>query len=214
MYMQTLLRIDASSRKVDSYSRKLADYIEAKWRSKYPTGRVIYRDLVENNIPHIHNDTIAGFYTPVEKMTKEALQATALSDELIEELKQADELMISSPLYNLTVPSNLKAYIDQVTRVGHTFGTNDDGSFYGLLKGKNAYLALVKGGSYKGTPMEAYDFQGPYLKAILGHMGIAVESIFSLEGTSQANELQTNLQEVHRQVNQFFDHNVVTTLGG
>lgn len=214
MYMQTLLRIDASSRKEGSYSRKLADYIEAKWRSKYPTGKVIYQDLVENNILHIHNHTIAGFYTPVEKMTKELIQATALSDELIEELKQADELLISSPLYNLNVPSNLKAYIDQVTRVGHTFGINDDGSYFGMLKGKSAYLALVKGGSYQGTPMEAYDFLGSYLKAILGHMGIAVESIFSLEGTSQANKLQTNLQEVHHQVNQFFDHDVVTAYGG
>ena len=203
--MQTLLRIDASSRKEGSHSRKLADYIEAKWKSKHPQGKVICRDLVEDAIPHIHDHTIAGFYTPREKMTETMFRATALSDELIEELRQADELLISSPLYNLNVPSNLKAYFDQVTRVGHTFGINSDGSYYGMLNGKNAYLALVKGGSYRGTPMEAYDFLEPYLKAILNHMGIVVRSVFSLEGAGEVNKLQANLQNIHHQINHVFN---------
>ncbi|MDN5203643.1 NAD(P)H-dependent oxidoreductase [Fulvivirgaceae bacterium BMA10] len=203
--MKTLLRIDSSSRIEGSHSRKLADYVEAKWRAFHPDGHVVYRDLVKHHIPHIPNNTIEGFYTPKEKITDLVLKATAISDELIAELKQADELLISSPLYNLNIPSNLKAYIDHVTRIGHTFGMNSDGSYFGLLNGKTAYLATVKGGKYAGTPMAAYDFQEPYLKAILHHMGITVKSIFSLEGTAQAGSMEQNLFQVHQQIDTIFN---------
>ncbi len=202
--MKTLLRIDTSSRTQGSHSRKLADYLEAKWKVLYPSGKVIYRDLVTSVIPHIHNTTIEGFYTPKECMSEETLQSTALSDELIKELSDADEILISSPLYNLNIPSNLKAYIDHVVRINHTFGIREDGSYYGLLRNKNAYLALVKGGTYTGTPMEAYDFQEPYLKAILHHIGIVVKNTFSLEGTSETNILQNNIINIHKQIETIF----------
>lgn len=203
--MTTLLRIDASSRTEGSHSRSLADFAEARWKERNPNGKVIYRDLVKTAIPHIHNDTIAGFYTPADTMTLALKEATALSDELIAELKSADQILISSPLYNLSVPSNLKAWIDQVTRVGHTFGITEEGAYYGLLKGKKAYLALVKGGSYAGTPMEAYDFQGPYLRSILQHMGIEVTEVFSLEGSSEAKALTHNLPIIHDQIAKTFN---------
>ncbi|WP_074408961.1 MULTISPECIES: FMN-dependent NADH-azoreductase [Aquimarina] len=202
--MKTLLRIDASSRTQGSHSRELADYLETKWRTLYPSGKVIYRDLVTSVIPHIHNTTIQGFYTPKERMSQEFFAATALSDELIKELNGVDEILISSPLYNLNIPSNLKAYIDHVVRIDHTFGIHKDGSYHGLLKDKKAYLALVKGGTYVGTAMQAYDFQEPYLKAILHHMGIMVKNIFSLEGTSKADILQHNITNIHKQIDTIF----------
>ena len=203
--MKTLLRIDASSRVEGSHSRALADYTELQWKKKYPGGKIVLRDLVSFEIPHIHHSTIQGFYTPAEHMTDDLLKATALSDELIAELKQADEVLISSPLYNLNIPSSLKAYIDQITRVNHTFQVSDDGVYAGLLNGKIAYLALVKGGSYAGTPMEAYDFQSPYLKAILYQLGIVVKNTFSLEGATDAVQLQQKLPIIHQQINQAFD---------
>lgn len=204
--MTTLLRIDTSSRIIQSHSRQLADYAEAQWRKRYPEGRVIYRDLVKTQIPHIHNDTIAGFYTPEEAMTRTLKQATALSDELIAELQSCDALLISSPLYNLSVPSNLKAWIDQVVRVGQTFAVNEDGSYRGLLNSKKAYLALVKGGIYKGTPMEAHDYQTPYLKAILHHMGIETEATFSLEGSSNPEYLKKYLPEMLQEIKRSFNN--------
>ncbi|RKN80033.1 FMN-dependent NADH-azoreductase [Ulvibacterium marinum] len=201
--MKRLLRIDCSSRTVGSHSRTLADYFEKKWKLLNSSGTVIYRDLAKQQLPHIQNNTIEGFYTPLEHMSPESKKATALSDELIKELKSADDILISSPLYNLNIPSNLKAYFDQVVRIGHTFNTNEKG-YYGLLEGKSAYLATAKGGRYRGTFMESYDFQEPYLKAILEHMGIKVRGLFSLEGTSVNGILEQNKQMAQESIDQSF----------
>jgi len=181
--MKKLLRLDCSARISGSHSRELADHFEEKWTIANPDGIVIRRDLAIQQLPHIQNNTIEGFYTPIEHMTPESKKATALSDELITELKSANQILISSPLYNINIPSNLKAYLDQIVRIGHTFNINENG-YYGLLKNKIAHLITVKGGVYKGTPMEKYDFQEPYLQAILGHMGIKTQKVFSLEGTT------------------------------
>lgn len=199
--MKKLLRIDCSSRINGSHSRKLADFFEEKWVTENPDGVVAYRDLAKQQIPHIQNNTIEGFYTPKNNFTPEVKQATALSDELITELKSADEILVSTPLYNLNIPSNLKAYLDQVVRIGHTFNINERG-YYGLLENKIAYIITAKGGSYKNTFMEQYDFQEPYLKAILGHMGIKTQNIFSLEGTSDKNALNENNLELQNDINQ------------
>jgi len=201
--MKKLLRLDCSSRISGSHSRELADYFEKKWMAANSDGIVIRRDLAKQQLPHIQNNTIEGFYTPVEHMTPESKKATALSDELITELKSANEILINSPLYNLNTPSNLKAYLDQVVRIGHTFNINENG-YYGLLENKMAYLITVKGGAYKGTPMEKYDFQKPYLQAILGHMGIKTQGLFSLEGTSDSKIVEQNKHVVKNSIDQSF----------
>ncbi|MEE9362220.1 MAG: NAD(P)H-dependent oxidoreductase [Cellulophaga sp.] len=203
--MKTLLRIDCSPRVEGSHSRALANYFEKQWKLANPEGCVVYRDLIKHQPPHIQNDTIEGFYTPTDEISPEILRATALSDELIAELKSVNDILISSPLYNLNVPSNLKAYIDQVTRIGHTFNYNDTG-YYGLLEDKAAYIITVKGGIYKNTAMESYDFQEPYLNAILGHMGISVKEIFSLEGTSDKEIRQINEKAARKAINSVFNN--------
>ncbi len=199
--MKKLLRIDCSARTRGSHSRELADYFENKWIVSNPDGIVIHRDLTKSQLPHIQNDTIEGFYTPAEDVTPELKKATALSDELIAELKSVDEMLINSPLYNLNVPSCLKAYLDQVVRIGHTFNINADG-YYGLLENKLAYLITAKGGVYKNTPMEQYDFQEPYLQTILGHIGITSQSLFSLEGTTDSKIIERNKRELRKEINQ------------
>ncbi|TGV02975.1 FMN-dependent NADH-azoreductase [Flavivirga rizhaonensis] len=202
--MKTLLRIDCSSRTKGSHSRTLADYFEENWKAANPKSTIIYRDLAKHVLPHIQNNTIEGFYTPIEHMSPQIKEATALSDELIDELKSVDDILISSPLYNLNIPSNLKAYLDQVVRIGHTFNINEKG-YYGLLEGKLAYLITVKGGVYKGTFMEPYDFQEPYLKAILGHMGIKIQELFSLEGSADQQTLKQNKVMVESTIDQSFN---------
>jgi FMN-dependent NADH-azoreductase len=201
--MKTLLRIDCSSRITGSHSRELADHFERNWIKANPEGTVIRRDLAKQQLPHIQNNTIEGFYTPIESMTQEYKKATALSDELIAELKSADEILINSPLYNLNIPSNLKAYLDQIVRIGHTFNINESG-YYGLLEKKIAYLITAKGGTYKGSPMEQYDFQEPYLQAILGHMGIKTQELFSLEGTGDRSIVEKNKLVLQNNINQSF----------
>ncbi|MCE7996231.1 MAG: FMN-dependent NADH-azoreductase [Roseivirga sp.] len=202
--MPSLLRIDCSPRVTQSHSRRLADFIESQWTAKHPDGQIIYRDLAKSDIPHISNETISGFHSRQDEMTWALKEATSLSDELIKELKSADELLISSPLYNLSCPSVLKAYIDQIVRSGHTFRLRPDGNYEGLLKGKNAYLALVMGAHYTQEAHRPPDFQQAYLRAILGFIGLEVSSVFSLEGTADPSALKQNLPTIHNQITQQF----------
>ena len=205
--MKTLLRVDCSSTRTGSHSKELSDHFEVSWRKTHPQGKVIRRDLIEERIPHIESNTITGFYAPEEEMTEEDKRATALSDQLIAELKEADEILVSGPMYNLSVPSALKAYIDQVTRVRHTIRVGEQG-YYGLLAGKVGYTITTKGGYYKGTESELYDFYEPYVKTMLEFIGIKVKGQISLEGTS----LDTNLTDTKAKVKTEIDQLIHNTI--
>lgn len=183
--MQTILRVDASSRTKASQSRALGDYFESVWLQQKPGDQVVRRDAVENLIPHIASQTITGFYTPAEKFTGELRTATALSDRLIGELRAADVLLITVPIYNFSIPSALKAWIDQIVRIGHTFAY-DGKSFTGLVTGKRAYIICAYGaGGYLGSgPLASYDFLKPYLTLILSFLGIQDIRFFAVEGTT------------------------------
>lgn len=174
--MRTMLRVDSSARHEGSHTRSLADYFHRAWLKLHPHGIVIERDLAENPPPHLDQATISEFGAAVG-----ASDATALSDELIAELKSADDVVISSPLYNLGIPSTLKAYIDNVVRSGHTFEYGEEG-MTGLLSSTNAYLLLSRGG--EAVPGVADDFQTPHLQAILGFLGIGPVETISLDGTA------------------------------
>ncbi len=201
--MKTLLRLDCSSRSNGSISKELSAYFESRWLEANPTGNIIYRDLIKSNVPHITEATITGFNTPVGQMTSGLLEATKWSDSLIEELRRADDVVISSPLYNNNIPSSLKAYFDQVVRYGHTFNIDEKG-YHGLLTETKVCLITVKGGVMKGTPFEKFDFQESYLEAILNYMGISVEKLFSLEGTAHEHLVEKNKTEIKRDINNYF----------
>lgn len=181
----------------------LAQYVQERWLEAHPNGKLIHRDLARQAIPHIQNKTIEGFYLPTDQMSAQHQRATALSDELIEELKASDDILISSPLYNLNIPSNLKAYFDQVVRIGQTFASSKEG-YYGILENKTAYLMTVKGGVYQGTSMAQYDFQEPYLRTILNFIGIRTAASFSLEGTSNPLTLEEKKLELQKHIDQYF----------
>lgn len=181
--MKTLLRIDSSSRTQGSHSREFADNIQQRWLAKHPNGKVLTRDLAVQSIPHIHNDTIRGYYTPKAEHDETLKNATALSDTLINEIRSADEILLSAPMYDLSIPSSLKAYIDQIVRIGETFRFDENG-FTGLLGGKKAYVVLSYGAVFSTPEMAALDFVEPYLKNLLGFLGITDVEIFKLEGSN------------------------------
>lgn len=179
----TLLRIDASARSEGSFSRRIADAVETRWRAAYPHGRVIRRDLAARPIAHIDDATIRGYYTPAADLTPELRAATALSDALIAELETAHTVLIASPIYNFSVPSALKAWIDQVVRIGHTFAYENH-AFRGLLDGPRAVLALAYGaGGYAG-PLRSMDFLRPYLEGVLRFIGIEQIDVLAGEATT------------------------------
>lgn len=195
--MTKVLRIDASARDVasGSISRTIGDRIEQGLLAK-PGTQFIRRDLAASPVPHIAVMTIAGFYTPSEQMNDALRTATALSDELIGEFKSADILLLTVPMYNFSIPSALKAWIDHVMRIGHTFAY-DGTNFTGLMGGKKAYVAVSYGaGGYQaGQPFAVANFVEPYLRFLLGFMGISDVTFFSVEATTAGEDIvQANKQ--------------------
>ncbi|MCP5162327.1 MAG: NAD(P)H-dependent oxidoreductase [Hahellaceae bacterium] len=183
--MPTLLRLDSSPREEGSHSRAIADLVEQHLQSTHSDLIVTRRDLSMMAIPPIANETITGFYTPEEAMTPALKEATSRSDELIAQLKSADSLLISAPMYNFSVPSSLKAWIDQIVRINETFSF-DGASFKGLVPVKRAILALSYGaqGYTDGGGLAPMNFFEPYLVSLLTFLGVEHIEVFRLEGTS------------------------------
>jgi len=166
-----LLRIDSSARR-NSVSRQLTGRFVEAWKQEHPGGQVIERDLATTAIPPITDEFVQAMHTNPAAHTVEHKKALAVSDVLVEELLAADTIVIGSPMYNFAIPAPLKAWIDQVVRVGKTvlFGASGP---QGLLKGKKVYVITSRGGAYlAGTPTERFDYQEPYLRHILAFIGL------------------------------------------
>ena len=182
--MKVLLHIDTSARIEGSHSRALAAEFAKEWKATHSGGTVIKRDLALNPPAHVDALTTAAFTTPEDQRSADLTAAAEASDALVKELQSADELLISAPMYNFGVPSTLKAYIDHVTRAGQTFAYDPESGFAGLLKAKRAYLAFSYGGSgYLDGAFTSMDFLTPYLKGMLGFLGIETIKLVYVEGS-------------------------------
>lgn len=171
--MPTLLKIDVSPRGDYSISRKLSAVFTEQWKATHRGGKVITRDLAKTELPYVELPWIMAAYSDPSTHNDEQKTAIQIGNDLIAELKTADEYIISTPMYNFAVPARLKGYIDHVVRAGLTFNANPDGSYTGLLTGKKATVIISSSGEYAvGTPTEGYDAEKPYLRAILGFMGV------------------------------------------
>ncbi len=200
--MHNILRIDSSSRTEGSHSRELGDYFEKAWLNQHPEDRIVRRDVVAEPIEHIADQTIAGFYTPTDQFTNELQAATTLSDRLIAELQSVDFLLLTVPMYNFSIPSALKAWIDQIVRIGRTF-SYDGASFTGLVTVKRAYVICTYGvGGYtNGGPFSAFNFLEPYLKLLLNFLGIQDVRFFTVEATTSDNATVTvNTKQAKREI--------------
>ncbi|MEN3942857.1 SgcJ/EcaC family oxidoreductase [Prosthecobacter sp. SYSU 5D2] len=175
--MRTLLRIDASIRAEGSHSRALGDHFEKRWLEAHPEGRVMRRDLAREPVPHLNAVTLAAFMGQLVA-DGETVSSMALSEELISELESADEVLVSTPVYNFGTPSALKAWADHVIRAGRTF-TMDEKGFHGLLSGKSAWILTARGGVGPLWP----DFQGPLLHSVFRILGFDRVQWTALEGT-------------------------------
>jgi FMN-dependent NADH-azoreductase len=166
-----LLRIDSSARR-NSISRQMTAKFLEHWKKEHPEGEVIERDLAATHLPHITDEWVHAAYSDPASLTTEQKLVLATSDALIEELRQADEIVIGAPMYNFAIPAPLKAWIDQVVRAGKTVRFQESGP-EGLLKGKKVYVITSRGGGYRpGTPTERFDYQEPYLRHILAFIGL------------------------------------------
>ncbi|MBI5769847.1 MAG: NAD(P)H-dependent oxidoreductase [Verrucomicrobia bacterium] len=168
----TLLHLDASPRGARSQSRRLGEQFLAEWRAAHPAGRVITHDIGREPPPFLTEAWVEGAFAPAAEQSPAARDAIAVSNRYVDELLAADQLVITTPIHNLSFPAALKAWIDQIVRVGRTFAMGAAG-FDGLAKGKRALIIVSSGSDFRpGTPGGAYNFLEPYLRAVLGFIGI------------------------------------------
>jgi FMN-dependent NADH-azoreductase len=167
-----LLRIDSSARR-NSVIRKLTAKFVETWKKENPGGQVVERDLSTTALPLITDDWVEGASVDPAQRTPEHRQALSDSDVLINELVVADTIVIGAPMYNFSIPFPLKAWIDHIVRHSQTFSYGPEGP-KGLLTGKKVFVITSRAGAYgAGSPMEKADFQEPYLRFILGFVGIS-----------------------------------------
>jgi FMN-dependent NADH-azoreductase len=181
--MPTLLHLDASPRGQYSISRQLSACAVNAWKRKNPNGVVRERDLTRTTMTFVDMDWIFGSFTAPAEHTEAHRRALAISDELISELLEADEIVIGTPMYNFAVPAVLKAWIDQVVRSGKTFQYTSSGS-EGLAKGRKTLITIASAGMYEeATGGAAYNFETPYLRHILRFIGITDVTFVHAGGT-------------------------------
>lgn len=199
--MAKVLHIDSSPNVLMSYSRQLSKAFVDKWQQARPEDEVIVRDIGKEMPPHIDGLALGSFFLPPEQHNDEMKQRAAFSDELVEEFISADIIVLGVPMYNFSIPSNLKAYIDQITRVGKTFRYTENGA-EGLVKGKNVYIMAAAGGLYEGSGI---DFQVPYLAAIFAFLGIENVVVVRAEGLNIDEEYkQKSMAEALQKIENFF----------
>ena len=170
--MTSILHIDSSPRGDRSRSRQLAKEFVAAWQVLHPEDIIVYRDLRESPIPHVTEEWIAADYTPSEERPPKMAHILQFSDQLVDEFLAADRCVFSVPMYNFSIPSSFKAYIDYVVRVGRTFAVID-GQFKGLVVNKKIVFITARGDEYgAGSRHEGWDAQEPALRFAFHFIGV------------------------------------------
>jgi FMN-dependent NADH-azoreductase len=169
-----LLHLDASVLGGHSASRELTAAIVARWQDRYPRLRATYRDLAADPLPHLDGAALA----------KADPDAAARAEQVLAEFLAADVIVVGAPMYNFSIPSQLKAWIDRVAVAGRTFRYTEAGP-QGLAGGKTVIVASTRGGMHSGSPS---DFVEPYLRQVFGFLGITDVTFVTAEGLAYSPE--------------------------
>jgi len=179
--MKQVLIIESSPRGAESASRQLTDKLRERLRSLYPEAKLIEHDLSNDPLPHLDYLTVKAIFTKDQTEAESLKEVLRLSDQLTEEVLSSDLLVIASPMWNFGVPSSLKAWVDHIVRPGKTFRYAGDG-VEGRARGKKAILVLASGGVFSEGPWKSWDTVEPYLRLILGFIGITDVQTVRAEG--------------------------------
>ncbi|MEV0370301.1 NAD(P)H-dependent oxidoreductase [Streptomyces sp. NPDC050636] len=188
--MATLLHLDTSVfPEGGSASRSVTAAFRKAWEEQHPDGTVIYRDLAADPLPHLDGVAASAGFSDPTTHTPEQQAAFALRVKLAEEVEQADAIVIGAPMYNFTIPSTLKAWLDQVIIMGRTVGPEPS------AKGTPVTVVASRGGSYApGTPREGFEYVQNYLQAVLGEsFGLDVDFIVPELTMAPANPAMSEL---------------------
>jgi len=215
--MKKVLVINSSARSLHSHSRKLTEIFVDHWKSVHINSAVHFRELGNTDVPHVSENWIAAAFKPEESRSEKDTEVLKTSDAYISELREADIIVLGAPMYNWSIPSALKAYIDQVLRVNETFKvdrTDMQHPYIGLLANKTLFLLLSRGeqGYEKGGYNEAMNFQSTYLKTVFNIMGITDIHIIAIDGASHdKDDLKKTIDNAHQSIANIIDNQLIKT---
>ena len=182
-----ILQVNSSARAEGSHSTRLATEIVGRLQNARADATVTVRDLGRTPHPELNEATLQALFTPETRRTPEQAARVALDDALIAEIQRADVVVLGVPMYNFGVPAALKNWIDAISRAKVTFRYTEKGP-EGLLTGKKVYVVLTRGGQYRNTPA---DTQVPYLRTVLGFLGMTDVELVYAEGLALGADAET-----------------------
>ncbi|NTV01528.1 MAG: FMN-dependent NADH-azoreductase [Chlorobiaceae bacterium] len=192
--MRKLLQIKTSIFSDEGQSSRLSNELVAALKVKYPDAEVVTHNFAVAPLPHLDATIFQALVTRPEDRSAGQQAVAGLSDALIEELKSSDVVVLGLPMYNLGIPSTLKAWFDQVTRAGITFSYTENG-VKGLLPDRKVYVIATRGGRYAGTP---YDTQTGFVQNFFNLIGIHDVEFIYAEGLNMGEDsLAAGLADAH-----------------
>lgn len=197
--MSSLLQINSSVFSQGGQSSQLANHYVETWKKSHSGAKVTVRDLNADPVPHLDGARFGAFLTPADQRSEEQTAVVAYSDALIAELQAADTIVIAAPMYNLSIPSTLKAYFDHIARAGVTFRYTENGPV-GLVTGKKAVVFSTRGGVHLNQPT---DTETGLIRSLLGFLGITDMSFVYAEGLALGEaQKQAALEQARKTVEQ------------
>lgn len=197
-----LLHIDSSILGDNSVSRQLTKAVVRQWRQLHPSVEVSYRDLSRDAPGHLSAELLAAHTVAPEQRSAAQRDELVFSAELLREFLAADVIVLGAPMYNFSVPSQLKAWLDRIIVKDSTFKYATSGPV-GLAGSKKVVIVSSRGGKYgKGSPAEAMDHQESYLKAALSFIGIRDFTVIRAEGVNMTELRDSAITSAHRQIQQ------------
>ena len=197
-----ILNIVTSIKGDASFSNKLSNAILEKLKTEHNEIKVQTLDLSKTPLPYLTELHISAVYVPVELHTEAQKDALKYSDAAVQDLVEADIIVIGVPLYNFGIPAVLKGWIDQVARAGKTFSYDENGP-KGLLTDKKVFLSIASGAIFSEGPYKSYDFSESYLRTVLGFLGITDITTFRVEGTAIPDFAESALPKALASVEEF-----------
>lgn len=188
--MSTLLVLDTSPRK-DAISRRLTQKFVDEWQARNPGGSVLHQDIGAEPLDHLDDELIDALRRNPQSLNNRQIEAVTASDIMIDQLHQADMIVVGAPMHNFTITGAFRTWIDHIARPGKTFGYDPDTGPHGLLGDKPVFVLSTRGGNYgDGDPDDPHpaDYQSDYLRHIFRFIGIENVSMIAANGMDMGEE--------------------------
>jgi FMN-dependent NADH-azoreductase len=195
-----LLHIDSSILGTQSASRELSAAWAADWKARHPESASVYRDLAAQSLPHLTGDVLMARSAPHAIEDAELRSRVEADEAMMQEFLDADVIVIGAPMYNFSVPSQLKAWIDRIAVAGRTFRYGPNGP-EGLAGGKKVVVVSSRGGVYSAGPAAGFDHQEAYLRSVFTFLGVTDIEFIRAEGLNMGAEKRTaSMSDAHARI--------------